>query len=294
MGVLDTAQGLGRRAGAALGNAGRTVRAKAGEGDWVRRALASVPAPESPAEESWELSLAAMIGTLPKVPGPAVRLLHQLDGLGQVVFGPERIGFDDEDVEWSRVTELRLHSTAELLPDVVVDKEVDRIREFLPPVPGRKWLVGKIAEGLLTLVLTAAEAAVREERMLPCEVVYRSRLGRPKQLGGGLFAAAALAARPDAAKSLIATAEALGIPVVTVEPTGTRADRAQRLRATSARIQDRLRSLRSTSADIAESVEPAEAPAELPATPHPEIPAQTQPQAPTSPRLSLDKAADQG
>ncbi|WP_030276130.1 hypothetical protein [Streptomyces sp. NRRL B-24484] len=270
MGVRDGAQEIGRRAGTALGTAARTGRAKArnvvGEGDWVRRALATLPPPEAPATEEWEVSIAALIGRHPRVPGPAVRLLHQLDGLGQVAFGPEKVGFDGEDVPWTKVQELRLHSTLDLLPDVVLDKEVDRIREFLPPVPGRKWVVARAAEGLLTLVMAAAEAAEaagREERLLPCEIVHRGLLGRPRQLGGGLFAATALAALPVAADSLVATAKSHGVPVVPVEPTGTRADRAERLRAASGRLRDRVRTLLAEAPDTPEIPHPTEPPKAL-------------------------------
>ncbi|MEV6208629.1 hypothetical protein [Kitasatospora sp. NPDC051914] len=286
MGVRDTAQGIGRRAGEAIGSAARTGRVKArnvvGEGEWVRRALAALPPPEAPAVEDWEVSIAALIGRHPRVPGPAVWLLHQLDGFGQVSFGPEKVGFDGEDVDWAKVQELRLHSTLDLLPDVVVDKEVDRIREFLPPLPGRKWVVTKAAEGLLTLALAAVEAAEeagREERLLPCELVHRGLLGRPRKLGGGLFAAAALASLPLAAKSLVATAEAHGVPVVEVDPAGTRAERAQRLRATSDRLRERLRALRAEPLD-----EPGEPPLDG-AGPGPELPSGGVPHAAGPPEI---------
>lgn len=288
MGVRETAQDLGRKAGNTLGGAaqrGRDVaqhgREKvlgaaggAGEGDWARRALAALPPPPVPVTEPWEVSVAALIGRHPRVPGPAVRLLHLLDGLGQVAVGPDRVGFDGEDTAWEKVQEIRLHSTRDLLPDVVVEKEVDRIREFLPPVPGRKWVVTRAVEGLLTLVLAAAEAAEREDRLLPCEIVHRGLLGRPKQLGGGLFAAAVLASVPAASASILATAKARGIPVVTVGPSGVRADRAQRLRVTSDGLRDRLRTLRAAGPEGAEGADGApELAAELtegPAGPGPE------------------------
>ncbi|WP_405012825.1 hypothetical protein [Kitasatospora sp. NBC_01539] len=273
MGVRDTAQDIGRRAGAAIGAAAHTGRGKArnvvGEGDWVRRALASLPPPEAPAAVEWEVSIAALIGRHPRVPGPAVRLLHLLDGFGQVAVGPERVGFDGDDVAWEKVQELRLHSTLDLLPDVVVGKEVDRIREYLPPVPGRRWVVTRAAEGLVTLVLAAVEAAEREDLLLPCEIVHRGLLGRPKQLNGGLFAAAVLALLPAASESLIATAKARGIPVVAVDPDGVRADRAQRLRSTSAALRDRLGALRASSAEEAPVLPGPSAPPSLEKSPLP-------------------------
>ncbi|GAA4853859.1 hypothetical protein [Kitasatospora terrestris] len=235
-GIKDVAGAVTRAASAA--------RTKVG-GDWARRAIENHPRPAVPTAEPWEISLAGMVGRLPRVPGPAVRLLHLLDGLGQVSIGPKRIGFDGEEVDWERVVEIRQYSAVDLLPDVVVEREVDRIREFLPPVPGRKWLVTKAAEGLLTVALAASEAAERGERLLPCEIVHKNLLGRPRTMAGGLFAASVLTTVPEAGESLVAAARARGIPVTIAKSprAGTHTERAKRLRATSTRLTDNLRAL---------------------------------------------------
>ncbi|MFJ1756630.1 hypothetical protein [Kitasatospora sp. NPDC088134] len=248
MGIRQVGEGAGRRAGAALGavtGAVASARSKVGS-DWARRALETHPKPGVPPTEPWEVSLAGLVGRLPHVPGPAVRLLHLLDGLGQVAVGPAEVGFDGETVAWEKVLEIRCHSTVDLLPDVVVDREVDRIREFLPPVPGRKWLVTKAAEALLTIGLAATAAAERQERSLPCEIVTRNLIGRPKSLPGGLFAASVLTLVPEAGAALLAAAEERGIEITVVDDpmTGVHAEHAARLRGATDRLTDALRRLR--------------------------------------------------
>ncbi|WP_099901356.1 hypothetical protein [Streptomyces sp. TLI_171] len=252
-------ESAGRRAGAALGavsDAVASARAKAGS-DWPRRALETHPKPAVPPAEPWEVSLAGLVGRLPHVPGPAVRLLHLLDGLGQVAVGPEEVGFDGESVAWGKVLEIRCHSTVDLLPEVVVDREVDRIREFLPPVPGRKWLVTKAAEALLTVALAATAAAERQERSLPCEIVAKNLIGRPKGLPGGLFAASVLTLVPEAGEAILAAAKERGVKVTVVDDpmVGVHAERAVQLRAASDRLAEALRRLR--------AAEPEESKAEI-------------------------------
>ncbi|KDN84311.1 hypothetical protein KCH_41020 [Kitasatospora cheerisanensis KCTC 2395] len=250
-------------AGAVAGTVA-SAREKAG-GDWVRRAVENHPKPEDPLTAPWEISLAGLIGRLPHVPGPAVRLLHLLDGLGQVAVGPDEVGFDGEAVAWGKVLEIRCHSTVDLLPDVVVEREVDRIREFLPPVPGRKWLVTKAAEGLLTLALAATAAAEREERSLPCELVVKNLIGRPKSVAGGLFAASALTLVPAAGDSILAEARRRGIPVTVIDDpmTGVHAEHAAQLRGAAERLTEALRRLRAADPEAAKSEAGAAALAEL-------------------------------
>ncbi|MFD8596905.1 hypothetical protein ACFV1L_18080 [Kitasatospora sp. NPDC059646] len=267
MGIRQLGGSAGRRAGAALGavtGAVASAREKAG-GDWARRAVETHPKPDDPLTAPWEISLAGLIGRLPHVPGPAVRLLHLLDGLGQVAVGPDEVGFDGEPVAWGKVLEIRCHSTVDLLPDVVVEREVDRIRELLPPVPGRKWLVTKAAEGLLTLALAATAAAEREDRPLPCEIVVKNLIGRPKSLAGGLFAASALTLLPEAGERILAEARSRGIPVTVVDDpmTGVHAEHAAQLRGAAERLAEALRRLRAGDPGAAKAEAGAAALAEL-------------------------------
>ncbi|MFJ5230101.1 hypothetical protein ACIQBJ_09400 [Kitasatospora sp. NPDC088391] len=267
MGIRRVGEEAGRRAGAALGavtGAVASARSKAGA-DWARRALESHPKPGVPLDGPWEVSLAGLVGRLPHVPGPAVRLLHLLDGLGQVVVGPAEVGFDGGTVAWEKVLEIRCHSTVDLLPEVVVDREVDRVREFLPPVPGRRWLVTRAAEALLTIGLAATAAAERQERSLPCEIVVKNLVGRPKSLPGGLFAASVLTLVPEAGAALLAAAEERGVKVTVVDDpmTGVHAERAARLRGATDRLTDALRRLRAADPEDAKAEVGAAALAEL-------------------------------
>jgi hypothetical protein len=213
---------------------------------WARDVLASAkrPVPGRP----WKLSVGGMIGRHPRVPKVVRKLLRLLDDFGAVVIGPSEVGFDGKTVKWEKVLEVRLHSTADLLPDVVVDREIDRIRDFLPPVPGRKWAVTKITETLLVLIITARGNGDGES-VIPCEIVYRNLLGRPSEIPAGLFAAAILAGLPEAGECLLVTARQKGIPIVEVPPTTTRSDRAERLRKASTRLADRVRSLQTSGED---------------------------------------------
>ncbi|WP_460363415.1 hypothetical protein [Actinocorallia lasiicapitis] len=206
----------------------------------MREALLSAkqPVPGRP----WKLSLGGILGRHPKTPGVVRKLLGLLDDFGAVEIGPDEVGFDGDTVNWDRVLEIRRHSTADLLPDVVIDREVDRIRDFLPPVPGRKWVVGKATELLLTFVM-AARGDGGGDSVIPCEIVYRNRLGRTSEKSAGLFAASILAALPAASETLMATAHERGIPIVMVPSKTPKADRAERLRSAGSRLAEKVRAL---------------------------------------------------
>ncbi|MFH5230860.1 hypothetical protein [Antrihabitans spumae] len=210
--------------------------------DWLQRALAAIPQPAAPVTQRWEASVGALVASQTSLPGPAARALHSLDTIGAVVVSPTEVGFDGTTIPWSDVVEVRLHSAVDLLPDVVIDKEVDRIRRLFPPVPGRKWLVHKTVDGLLTLALTAFNRPASEARAVPCEIVYRGSLGRTKQLSGGLFVAGALAELDGVSEAVVATAQAHRIPVTPVHGNGSesRAQHAQHLQARAGALRDRL------------------------------------------------------
>jgi hypothetical protein len=219
--------------------------------------MASIPRPAAPIAEAWQLSISGLIRQLPLVPSIAARLLRRLDRYGQVILTPDRVGFDDKSIPWNKIIELRLHPIAGVPPTVVVDREVDRIRELLPPVPGRKHAVAAAAEALLTLFLAGTQTAVQTERQprnLPCEIVYRTRLGRRASLPAGIFAVGVLAAIPEVADSMTATAQARKIPIQAIaDPRGDRrAERAEQLRQNSTRLGAGLRAARAYRASRAE------------------------------------------
>ncbi|MEU0934680.1 hypothetical protein [Embleya sp. NPDC005971] len=247
MAIRDQLRGIGGAMGAAAASGRAAVggrigagRARVASGDWVHGTLDALPAPAAPATAAWEFSLGALVCRHPKVPAVTARPLKLLDGLGAVRFGPETVGFDGEDIPWEKVLRLTLHDAFASMTTAALDTEVDRIRDVLPPLPGRKWAVTKVVEGLLTVVLASLEQA--DDRRLDsaevaCEITYRGLLGREKTLRASLFATALLARQTAVADSLVATARAHGVEVVAAVPEGGAGDAAaaERIRALRAR-----------------------------------------------------------
>jgi hypothetical protein len=180
--------------------------------------LASVPRPTEPLTGPWSVSIATLVGSHPKVPSIiARRLLRRMDKFGRISLGPAGVGFDDKTIRWNRILEIRAYPAANYIPpSVVIDRESDRFRELLPPIPGRRWIVGKVAFGAVT-VLTALfrrpQQFMGTVPLLPCEIVYRNVFGRRSRLSAGLFAATILTAIPEARNSLLAMAADRGIPL---------------------------------------------------------------------------------
>ncbi|WP_030231024.1 hypothetical protein [Streptomyces sp. NRRL S-350] len=274
----ERAGGLGRLIGAAagLGEAGRQAvlrggRAAAG-GRWALTALGSVAPPPVPATEPWKLSVGTLIGRHPRTPAVVHKLLGLLDGLGAVHLGPAEVGFDGEVVAWDKVVEIRTRNAFEVLTTTALEQEVDRVRELLPPVPGRKWVVTKAGEVLATVVLAALERGSVDQRLdeltVPARIVHRGLLGRPRVLEAGAFAAATLVVTAEAGESLVATARKRGIPVRPAEP-GAEPDRAARVAT--------LRERTDTVARLLHRIEQSGTdPAEVEAgAPQPPLPAET-------------------
>ena len=201
--------------------AARMVRASA------VRAVAAVPRPTSPVAEPWELSIATMVRALPGVPSIAAWPLRRLDKFARVAIGPDRVGFDGKTVRWRRVVEVRLYPRRGPVPAVVIDREVARLSDVLPPVPGRKWMVAKAARTVVAANTLFAHPAGATTGPVPCEILYRGIFGRSAHLRAGLFAAMMLNAIPEASHSLITTAQANAIPIRTIPspPGQTRAAR---------------------------------------------------------------------
>ncbi|HSA52254.1 MAG TPA: hypothetical protein VLH10_19375 [Yinghuangia sp.] len=281
MGFGDKVRGIGSAVGsaasagrAAVGRGVEAGREGIASGDWVRTALGALPVPSSPATATWEYSLGVLICTHPRVPAATARLLTPLDSLGAVGFGPEGVGFDGENVPWDKVTGLRLHDAFTVMTTDGLDAEIDRVREVLPPLPGRKWVVGKAVEAAATVALASLEQAA-ERRLdtveVACEITYKGMLGRQKTLNAGLFATALLAHRPEVAAALVATAVAHGVPV-TPAPARTQdaAARAVALRARTDAMAERLRAAQQESQGD-DPAAPAEAAPGTPTAPGPKV-----------------------
>ncbi len=243
MGIFERVKNLGDSVGTAATAFGKDVAhavqrgvdaGRAGtnaSGDWVVSVLRSLPAPAAPAHEEWEFSLGALVCRHPRVPAVTAKALRPLDAIGALRFGPESVGFDGEDVPWSKVIHLQLHDAFSAMTTEALDAEIDRIRDLLPMLPGRKWVVTKVVEGLASVMLAALEQAA-EQRLetvaVACEITYRGALGMKKTLRANIFSTALLAQQAEVMRSLVATARAHGVPVLPAEapllgtPTGER------------------------------------------------------------------------
>ncbi|MFI9322011.1 hypothetical protein ACIGXI_19805 [Kitasatospora aureofaciens] len=266
----EWASGLGRLVGAAaeLGEAGRQAVLRGGRsaagGRWALAALGSVAPPQVPVSEPWKLSLGMLIGRHPRTPGVVHRLLGLLDGYGAVHLGPSKVGFDGEEVEWDKVVEVRTRNAFEVLTTSALEQDVDRIREFLPPLPGRKWAVTRAGEALATVVLAALERGSVDQRLdevtVPAQIVHRGLLGRPRTLDAGCFAAATLVIVGQARESLIATARQRGIPVrpAAAEAEDDRAEHVAVLRERTDAVARLLSRIERSDPDAAETADEAE------------------------------------
>lgn len=192
-----------------------------------------IPSPDPTGTEPWEVAVGDLIRKTGKVPAFANKALRLFDRFGAVHIGPEEIGFDDDTVRWDKVVELRTHRVSNLLTGKALEREVERIRGYLPPVPGRKWVVNKVANLTLDLTLAvwgdlAKDVAdtvdgVNADDGEPAgghvvsEIVHKGALRRTKELRGGLFAAAVMVGNRDVSTCLRQAAAMRGIPVVASE-----------------------------------------------------------------------------
>ncbi|MFF5126777.1 hypothetical protein ACFY41_07515 [Streptomyces syringium] len=271
MGIFDRARSLGDSVGTAATSFGRDIAqavqrgADAGRagtnasGDWVLSVLRSLPAPAAPTHEPWEFSLGALICRHPRVPAITAKALRPLDGIGALRFGPESVGFDGEDIPWSKVVGLQLHDAFSAMTTEALDAEIDRIRDLLPPLPGRKWVVTKVVEGLASVMLAALEQAA-EQRLetvaVACEITYRGAFGKQKTLRANMFTTALLAQQAEVMHSLVLTAQAHGVPVLpaAAPPVGTRtAERVRALRDRTDAVAAQLRAEQGTDDPALES-----------------------------------------
>ena len=180
---------------------------------WTSETLGKVVLPSVPAVEPWSLSLAELVGSSEVVPGPAIKVLSLLDSFGCIRVGPTGLGFDGTDVPWGDVREVRVAQLFELLTRTALEKEVERLRRLLPPVPGRKWVVGRALAMFQALVGRAWATSGSGSATAVCTVRYRSRFGRERELHPGIVAVLVLAALPQVNESLIATARSHGVSV---------------------------------------------------------------------------------
>ncbi|MFI9203184.1 hypothetical protein [Streptomyces sp. NPDC053048] len=282
MGIFERAKSLGGSVGSAATAFGSNVAqavqrgvdaGRAGtnaSGDWVVSVLRSLPAPPAPAHEEWEFSLGALICRHPRVPAITAKALRPLDGIGALRFGPGSVGFDGEDIPWSKVTHIQLHDAFSAMTTEALDAEIDRIRDLLPMLPGRKWVVTKVVEGLASVMLAALEQA-GEQRLetvpVACEIGYRGALGMKKTLHASMFTTALLAQQEEVMRSLVLTAQANGVSVLpaAAPQAGSRtAERVRALRARTDAVAAQLRAEQDADAPALEAAPPTPDPVSRP------------------------------
>ena len=174
--------------------------------------LAPVRPNPGPATERWGVGVGEVAASLPKLPGLVRGIARQLNQFGSVVVSPGGIEFDGDEVDWSKVTEIRTRRLVGYLLTGAVTKEVDRLPVYW--FPGRGLVLTGLTNAALTVVAVAAD--LRLDRgvftvYIPADVASKG-LFRAAQMSPGIPAALVLA--DPAVRDLIeATAAAHGIPV---------------------------------------------------------------------------------
>ena len=197
--------------------------------DWVAAALDAYPRPAYPLAREWDVSVQGLVRLVPYVPRFATAPLGLLDRFGAVTVGPERVGLDGKDVEWDRVLEVRTEPAWTALSAEALEADLARFVTFIPPLPGRAWVLRKIGELVLSLYLSALppeDAPVDDEGGGP-RVSGGGSGGRdPPRVGGGGGAGSATSALlqlalPGAVDTIVRTAAQHGVTVTHVPATGT-------------------------------------------------------------------------
>ena len=181
----------------------------------MRDSIDAAPAPALPWANPWKCTLAGILIRRPGSPLLDAGPLSMLDRFGALHLDGANVGFDGEPHDWDKVTAVRLRTAIELLTNEALEREVDRIRHLLPPIPGRKKLMMYLAEHLTLVLFTALDQSEDVlHRQIVAEIQYRGTLpGIKRTAQPGLFAAALLSLRPDINQALIGEAERRGLVV---------------------------------------------------------------------------------
>ena len=165
-----------------------------------------------PAAVRWGVGVGEIAAGLPRLPAPVRGLARHLNRFGSVVVSPAVIGFDGDEVPWSRVTEIQTRRLVGYLLTDAITKGVDRLPVWW--FPGRGLVLSGLTHTALTAVAVLADLQLDRgvfTLYLPADVRSKGML-RGKQMSPGLPAALVLA--DPAVRDLIeTTAAAHGIPV---------------------------------------------------------------------------------
>jgi hypothetical protein len=165
-----------------------------------------------PATERWGIGVGEAAAGLLNLPGPVRGLARQLNQFGSVVVSPDGIEFDGDEVDWSRVTEIR---TRRLVGYLVTDAVTERVNRL--PIwrfPGRGMLLSGLSHTALTVIAVVADLKLDRgvfTLYIPADVKFKGLI-RSKQMSPGVPAALVLA-DPAVRDCVEATAAAHGVPV---------------------------------------------------------------------------------
>lgn len=214
--MRDRFSGVGRRMAAVAGTTQDAAGAdrSSSEGKMFDSLLAGLQMPSAPPAEAWSISVADVVQRSEGVPSGVSRGLRPLNRFGSVRLSPSKVGFDDTDVAWADVTGVRTSSILDLMTMVALEREVERLRRLLPPLPGRKWIIGRVLRVVQTLVSRATlQAGVSGGQQVVSGIRYRGATDRETELNPGLVVASLLACLPQVNASLLATADQGSIPI---------------------------------------------------------------------------------
>lgn len=210
--------------------------------EMFQRLLESRRPPAGPVPERWSFGLGDVFAEHPKVPKRLRGLVRRLDRFGGIVLTPQEITFDGEDVPWDKVTEVRTRHMVDYLLGDAVQQQVENIP--MPWFPGRKRLLDAFGKALLTVTIATAKDQLERFELdlrVPAEIEYKGAFGRRKELNAGVLAAVVLA-DPAVNSSVIATAQARGVPVRASgdEALANASERAAAIRAKVAALEAEL------------------------------------------------------
>lgn len=198
--------------------------------EMFQRLLAEKRPPAGPIPGGWSIGVGDLLGAHPKVPKRVRGLVGRLNRFGGLALSPAEVVFDGDDVPWAKVTQVRTRHVVDYLVGDAVQQQVENLP--LPWFPGRRRLLDGLGRALLTVTISTARNQLDLDLRIPAEIVYKGAFGRSKELNAGVIAALVLA-DPAVNQSLVATAQARGIPVTAGddELMTDAAERADQIRA---------------------------------------------------------------
>ena len=144
--------------------------------------------PAGAATDRWGVGVGEFAANLPKMPGLLRGLARRLNQFGSVVISPVGIGFDGDEVDWSRVTGVFTMR----IPAEVWSKGLVRNTQMSPGLPAALVLADPAVRDFVTATARAHGIPVRpsdEDALAAAQAraaAIRSAVGKAVTLVGGL------------------------------------------------------------------------------------------------------------